>query len=522
VRKASELSTVDCAALSLWRARSSRCWLLIAWRALVPCRPLFSALLTLTSLARREYLNRILWKKREEVGEGAGYVFAAVTDESQARAVNFSRDSWKTKNNASAKVLALVTKTSLAVDVGGRRGSSIRRREAISKKAVRGKNPSCMKILVVNEKESTIQYVIHPDGGGGLSSWHVKRNLSAQLQVVTDIQEYFQRIRELRDWDEDDGLCVGEMIMAKSHDDHEKIKKKRKDLFKEVRGLREADTKHGAWFNAMMMRVLENKLRPVFECNTKLCNVSEKEGEMIGAGLAMSIAANLTAEAGVDEWILRYPALKELDRQEVWFRPLLNVVAKRLLGDVSWGVKGRVAFGAAMGIMDMVSDIVVTVTYFKADKTTGYGWTLIAMIAASVLAQLMTVFASNHSQRKTKLLKDVLITMSGFRPAWVAYKVASGHAQEEGDLMAPKSELVAAKVIEMVFESIPGCLLQTYVLMVGGGSISVPAVMSILISALTTGYTSASITFDYDGKTSSTSVMHQRCTNPSQSTLPRG
>ena len=501
--------------------RRSRCRLLIARRALVPCRPIFSALVTLTSLARREYLNRILWKKREEVGEGAGYIFAAITDESQARAVN---SSWKSKNAASAKVLALVNAkmTSPAVDVGGRRGSSIRGREAQLKKAVRGKNPSCMKVLVVNEKESTIQYVVHPDGGGGLSSWHVSRNLSAQLQVVTDIQVYFQRIRELGDWDEDDGRCVGEMLMAKSHDDREKIKKKRRDLFKEVRGLREADKKYGAWYHAMMMRVLENQLRPIFECNTKLCNVSEKEGEMIGAGLAMSIAANLTAEAGVDEWILRYPALKELDRQEVWFRPLLNVVAKRLLGDVSWGVKGRVAFGAAMGIMDMVSDIVVTVTYFKADKTTGYGWTLIAMIAASVLAQLMTVFASNHSQRKTKLLKDVLITMSGFRPAWVAYKVASGHAQEEGDLMAPKSELVAAKVIEMVFESIPGCLLQTYVLMVGGGSISVPAVMSILISALTTGYTSASITFDYDGKTSSTSVMHQRCTNPSQSTLPRG
>ena len=48
---------------------------------------------------------------------------------------------------------------------------------------------------------------------------------------------------------------------------------------------------------------------------------SLKEGETIGRGLAMALVSNLTAEAAVDEWVLKYNrSLGELDRTEAWFR----------------------------------------------------------------------------------------------------------------------------------------------------------------------------------------------------------
>ena len=70
----------------------------------------------------------------------------------------------------------------------------------------------------------------------------------------------------------------------------------------------------------MMARVVENKLRLAGVVKSNLCSVSLKEGETIGRGLAMALVSNLTAEAGVDEWILKHRSLRELDRTEVWFR----------------------------------------------------------------------------------------------------------------------------------------------------------------------------------------------------------
>jgi len=52
---------------------------------------------------------------------------------------------------------------------------------------------------------------------------------------------------------------------------------------------------------------------------------------------------------------------------------MMNVVAKRLLGEVSWGLKLRVAMGAGLSILDMATDIFVLVGYMGNEETRGYG-----------------------------------------------------------------------------------------------------------------------------------------------------
>ena len=54
------------------------------------------------------------------------------------------------------------------------------------------------------------------------------------------------------------------------------------------------------------------------------------------------------------------------------------------------------------------------------------------------------------------------------------------------------------KIHELAGESIPGCVLQCYVLMITSGAPSTGALFSIGISALTTGYSIAMITLDTD------------------------
>jgi len=58
--------------------------------------------------------------------------------------------------------------------------------------------------------------------------------------------------------------------------------------------------------------------------------------------------------------------------------------------------------------------------------------------------------------------------------------------------------MVMNKGCELAFESIPGCVLQLYVWIFYPDQAGSYALVSILISALTTGFTSAMIAFDFD------------------------
>jgi len=176
------------------------------------------------------------------------------------------------------------------------------------------------------------------------------------------------------------------------------------------------------------------------------------------------------------------------------FRPMLNVVAKRLLREVSWGLKMRVCSGAGLSILDMATDLFVIVTYMGAEETRGYGYSLMGMLALSMLLQFLMVFMQNK-EKPLVVAKEVLIVMSGMKPGVDSYRVCSGQEMEVHHAFDAQTELVITKGIEMVCESIPGCVLQMYVL-IKAGTVSKTAIGSVVVSALTTGFSSASISFE--------------------------
>ena len=191
---------------------------------------------------------------------------------------------------------------------------------------VRAKNPSAMRIKRKSDHEAHIEYVIHPDAGGKLPSVLMNAYLSRTLAVVSEARAFFQAQRGLAKWTPGDGRAVGDAMVSKTKEekhDHwrgkTRIEARLRKLFAEVKGLAEVEQKY-EFFPAMMVRVVQNKLRNSGVVNSKLVNVSVKDGVTIGGGLAVSLATNQTAEAACDEWIQRYPGLQEVDRAEAWFR----------------------------------------------------------------------------------------------------------------------------------------------------------------------------------------------------------
>ena len=90
----------------------------------------------------------------------------------------------------------------------------------------------------------------------------------------------------------------------------------------------------------MMAAIVRSKLWFAGKVDSSLPNLSKKEGAVIGGALAATMISVTNPESAVDEWIVGCRALKEFDRQyRVWFRPMMNTIAKRILGEVGWGLK---------------------------------------------------------------------------------------------------------------------------------------------------------------------------------------
>jgi hypothetical protein len=134
------------------------------------------------------------------------------------------------------------------------------------------------------------------------------------------------------------------------------------------------------------------------------------DGRRVGGSLASSVACNLTAQAAVDEWVMRYPAMRSFDYQHVWFRPLIDTIAQRRLESVSWGVKLRLGLGSAFSILDLVTDIAVTYRYFRdGNDTAAMG--MVSMLLVGFSLQFVVILLQHgkedEEKRKRKVLREV-------------------------------------------------------------------------------------------------------------------
>ena len=107
------------------------------------------------------------------------------------------------------------------------------------------------------------------------------------------------------------------------------------------------------------------------------------------------------------------------------------------------------------------------------------------------------------------MFQEWFFVVTGTKAARDAYKVAMNIKHEEGALVDPFFELSFAKGVEMFAESIPGVLIQTAAILYNPESgFGTTSIVSILISSLTTGFTSAQISYDFD------TAPEERAKNP--------
>jgi hypothetical protein len=86
----------------------------------------------------------------------------------------------------------------------------------------------------------------------------------------------------------------------------------------------------------------------------------------------------------------------------------------------------------------------------------------------------------------------------GYKPAVDAYRVATGAKQEVEAVLNPMFEMTLMKVIEMFAEAIPGVIIQLMAIATSDKEVGTSAWLSVAVSAITVGFASATISYDWD------------------------
>jgi hypothetical protein len=185
-----------------------------------------------------------------------------------------------------------------------------------------------------------------------------------------------------------------------------------------------------------------------------------------------------------------------MDRDYEWFRPTMEAIAARLMDNSPFGLKMRVGVGAVVSIVDMVSDVIMVVSFLSAGQiSAAYG--TIAMVGLNMLLQMVVAVYQNKHRGWLAVAFEVGFILCFLKAPVDAYRVASGHKRQQGDPVDPLVVLAIGKGLEMVVEAIPALIFQGAILMAIADP-SMVAVVSIVFSCLAIAYTSTTIAYDFE------------------------
>jgi hypothetical protein len=219
------------------------------------------------------------------------------------------------------------------------------------------------------------------------------------------------------------------------------------------------------------------------------------EAETIGRGLECLVRLNTTHTEAVDDLLRKYPALALTAQRHVWFRAMLEAIAKRRMASAPFGLKLRLGIGAGFSMADMLSDVYSIVNMLQSGHAMG-AVGLIGLIGASLAMQvLICVIQTKHRGRKA-VAWEVFLVLSLAKPGVDAVRVGSGSEHIAGAPLDPFREMMIGKALELAFESGAGAALQAAIVL--SGYWSTAAVVSVGISCLATGFLTAMLTFEWD------------------------
>ena len=326
----------------------------------------------------------------------------------------------------------------------------------------------------------------------------LQRQLALEVRKVTEtVRHYFQRERELKDYDNGDGLIIGEKLASlKEFEFSGSSEQWVEKVINEHAGMRQLCDLY-AWLPELLQGMLSMWLKAPVAVASKLDNVTELEASFIGSSLATSLKSRKVADNGVDEWTSNYVSIEELCKRHPFFWHLAVGIGAKKLRSAPWGLIYRVCFGAFISLLDVSTDTVAVVRFFQKGQT-AYAVSMLLMIVLSITLQALLLLIQYRQKSRLRKLQELIPVFLCVKPAVDAYRLAAGLNENDEELtFAPYWEIIFCKLLEITAEALPGSLLQSYAYLRSNRSSWSP-VFSILSSALVIGYGTVIVSFDID------------------------
>jgi hypothetical protein len=247
----------------------------------------------------------------------------------------------------------------------------------------------------------------------------------------------------------------------------------------------------------MLYAVVMNKLKRRATNEGEDNSEEEARGWEIGSAMTAVMLTTLSAAHAVDEWAHQFTEVQEVMNEQVWLRPMLEEIVMKLFMKSTLGLKARVSVGAATSMVDLLTDVYVTNMFWKGKKY-GYFKASLASLVVSIGLQMVIVWGQNRKLGLKRVLKEWFPILIGYKPAVDAYRVATGAKQEVGTAFDAVIEMTVMKMIEMFAEAIPGVIIQLMAIATSDKQVGTSAWLSVAVSAITTGFASATISYDWD------------------------
>lgn len=142
------------------------------------------------------------------------------------------------------------------------------------------------------------------------------------------------------------------------------------------------------------------------------------------------------------------------------------------------------------------SSIILRYRYIRSGRGS-YAIASLVCIFSSLFLQSLLVYLGNRNLKPRRQIKEQLIVWTLIKPGVDAYRCARDREREAGHIFPLKFELSCQRILEIVFEALPGTLVQTAA-MLDSGDHSFTAITSLSTSILATAFISAQLSHEWD------------------------
>jgi hypothetical protein len=362
--------------------------------------------------------------------------------------------------------------------------------------AVRAEVSRCIRLTLIAENATMVEYACTMDLKGHLPKWFTNRvAIPTLVKLPYALQVYFAQIRPIDTCKAEDGTFIGHMLMNAALDASKARRAEAVAAFVScTEALRKAPLVH---LDILLHYMICKKSLKVLAGDISThdpAQLTAADAETIGDGITRIRRGHVAPVKAVAEVFAKYDVLRATAQLCPWFEPMLAVVITRLMA-ASIGTRLRLSLSTALSMLDIGSDLFTMLVYYLASEFET-GSLILATVCLNIAGQALVVFYRNRHRSAGEIVTELLIILSFCKPVIDLRRLMHGH-EFDGAPIDTATERSFCKAAETACESVPASIIAMVALILSGRWTWAP-IMSIFISWISTAFKTTSLSFDLD------------------------